>query len=179
MKQHFAKLFLAATFLFGMASQSQAAIITSHFLNLGGNHWTVDLSLTNNDLTQGVNEFTVYFSESLFSNLTVLNSPVHWDGLVAQPDVNLASPGFFDAYNSQALALGKTQSGFTVGFTLAGQENPSALPFDLLDDNFQIIASGNSLNAQVGEPSLLGLILLGIFSLSWRRVFNRNLNAKS
>ena len=169
MKQYFARWFFVLTFFSSFASHAQAALITSRFANIGGDNWTVDLSLNNTDLNQGINEFTVYFSESLFSNLIVISNPAAWDSLVAQSDMALAVPGFFDAYNSQALALGKTQSGFTIGFTFAGQQTPSSLPFDLIDDNFQVIASGTTAAATLGEPSAFMLLLIGTMLLLAQR----------
>lgn len=164
MKQHFCKKIFSVFVLFICAiSSAQAALITSNFSDLGSNQWSVDLTLTNNSDAAGINEFTVYFSELLFSNLSVLASPQAWDSFVAQPDLFLGSPGFFDSYNSQALTLGSTQSGFTIGFTFLGQGAPGSLSFDALDADFNLLSSGATSNAptRVPEPSAVLLMLLG------------------
>ena len=173
MKQHFARWLFILTFFSSVAGHAQAALITSHFEKVGGNNWRVDLSINNNDLAQGINEFTLYFSESQYSNLAVISNPAAWDSIVAQPDTALAAPGFFDTYNAQALALGETQSGFTLAFSFSGQQIPSSLPFDLIDDNFQVIASGTTAAARLDEPAafmllLMGMVLLVILRKSWR-----------
>jgi hypothetical protein len=164
MKQPIVKKIFSILLFFTCAINSaHAALITSNFSDLGSNQWSVDLTLNNNSDAAGINEFTVYFSELLFSNLSVLTSPQAWDSFVAQPDVFLSSPGFFDSYNPQALALGDTQAGFTIGFTFLGQGAPGALAFDIIGEDFLPTSSGTSTNAptHVPEPSALVLMLLG------------------
>lgn len=164
MKQHFFKKIFALFILCAAAINSaQAALITSNFSDLGGNQWTVDLTLTNDSDAAGINEFTVYFSELLFSNLSIINSPSAWDSLVVQPDLFLNSAGFFDSFNPTALALGNSQSGFTVGFTFLGQGAPGALSFDALDADFNLLSSGATSNApaRVSEPSAFLLMIFG------------------
>jgi len=163
------KIFLSLVF-FCVIQSTQAALISSQFSDLGGNNWTVDLTLTNNSESAGINEFTLYFSESLYANLSVVSSPSSWDSFVAQPDLFLASPGFFDAYNPIGLSLGAVQSGFKIGFTFLGQGAPGELPFDIIGADFQPVSSGTStvVAAQVVEPSALWLMLAGILVLAAR-----------
>ncbi|GGY88274.1 hypothetical protein GCM10011613_36650 [Cellvibrio zantedeschiae] len=171
MKQHFLKIFSTFVIFLCTINAAQAALITSNFSDLGGNQWTVDLTLTNDSNAAGINEFTVYFSELLFANLSVVNSPAAWDSFVAQPDLFLNSSGFFDSYSPIALALGSSQGGFTVGFTFLGQGAPGALAFNVLDGNFQLLSSGSTSNApaRVAEPSALWLMILGGLFLLARR----------
>lgn len=171
MKQHFLKTFFSGLILLCAFSSAQAALITSNFSDLGSNKWSVDLTLTNNTDAAGINEFTVYFSETLFSNLEVLSSPSAWDSFVAQPDLFLASPGFFDSYNPIALALGGSQGGFKIGFTFLGQGAPGALSFDIIGEDFQPTSSGTStvVTTQVPEPSVFWLMLAGCVVLVARR----------
>lgn len=173
MKQHLFKKIIALFILCAAAINSaQAALITSNFSDLGSNQWTVDLTLTNDSDAAGINEFTIYFSELLFSNLSIINSPSAWDSLVVQPDLFLGSSGFFDSYNPIALALGSSQSGFTVGFTFIGQGAPGALSFDALDADFNLLSSGATSTAptQVSEPSAFLLMSLGfVFLVLGRR----------
>lgn len=166
------KTFFSGFLLLCAINSAQAAIITSQFSDLGSNQWTVDLSLTNDSDAAGINEFTVYFSESLFANLSIMASPSNWDSLIAQPDSFLASPGFFDAYNPVALALGSAQSGFKIGFTFLGQGAPAALPFDIIGADFQPTSSGTStvVSSQVAEPSAVWLMLAGLVVVAARRL---------
>lgn len=163
----FKKIFFAIIVGVCAINSAQAALITSHFSDHGSNQWTVDLTLTNDNHVAGINEFTVYFSELLFSNLSIISSPQSWDSFVAQPDLFLGSQGFFDTYNPLALALGESQTGFTISFTFLGQGTPDALSFDALDDNFNLISSGSTTNAatRVPEPSVFLLMLMGFSML--------------
>lgn len=175
MKQHYICILSACIFLLATASWAEAALVTAHFTDAGNNQWMLDLSLVNSDLEQGANEFSVYFSESLFSNLAIIASPATWDSLVAQPDTYLASSGFFDSYSPQPLALGKTQSGFKLAFTFLGNGAPQPLVFDIFDNNFQIIASGNTV--QTPEPFSLSLFFTGVFMAGAARL-TRNCRRK-
>ena len=165
------KIFSAIVILVCMASPAKAALITTNFSDLGSNQWTVDLTLANNSDNAGINEFSVYFSELFFSNLSIITSPQAWDSLVFQPDLFLGSTGVFDSYNPQALAFGSTQAGFTLVFTFLGQGAPSALPFDIIGADFLPTSSGTSTNptVSVAEPSSALLMLLGCVLLGWSR----------
>jgi len=153
---------------------ARAAIITGELTDLGNSQWSLDLALTNNDAA-GINEFSIYFSEVLFSNLQIVSTPSGWDSIVAQPDMFLNSAGFFDSYNPLALLQGHSQSGFSLRFTYVGQGLPSELPFDIFADNFQWLSSGVSSPAlaSVAEPAPLVLLLLGLLGVARvRRVRN-------
>jgi hypothetical protein len=172
--QLFKKIFSALIVLVCMSSQANAALITSNFSDLGSNQWSVDLSLTNDRDAAGINEFTVYFSETLFANLSVISSPADWDGFVAQSDLSLGWPGFFDSYNPLGLGLGNSQSGFKIGFTFLGQGTPSPLAFDIIGADFLPTSSGTSTNvtSKVPEPATGVLMLVGCVILGLRRRVN-------
>ncbi len=174
MNKHF--IFKTITYLLlcmSMAS-ARAAIITGELTDLGSSQWSLDLTLTN-DGAQGINEFSVYFSEALFSNLQLLSTPSDWDSIVAQPDIFLSSAGFFDSYNPLALLQGQSQSGFSLSFTYLGQGLPSELSFDIFADHFQWLSSGvsNPALASVAEPAPIALLLLGLLCVARiRRIHN-------
>jgi hypothetical protein len=173
MNKHFIfKAFTCLLLCIGMAN-AHAAIITGELTDLGSNQWTLDLALTNNDAA-GINEFSLYFSEALFSNLQILATPSGWDSIVAQPDIFLSSAGFFDSYNPLALLTGQSQSGFSLSFTYLGQGLPSELAFDIFADNFQWLSSGvsNPGIASVAEPAPLVLFLLGLACVARTRRVN-------
>lgn len=148
-------------------ANAQATAITGELADLGSNQWSLDLTLTNDGL-QSINEFSVYFSETLFSNLQILSTAAGWDSIVAQPDIFLSSAGFFDSYNPFALLQGQSQSGFRVSFTYLGQGLPNELPFDIFADNFQWLSSGvsNPALASVAEPAPGVLLMLGLFCVA-------------
>lgn len=174
MKQSFfAKCAFALCLIMSMMG-AKAAIITGELTELGANQWSLELTLTNNDAA-AINEFSLYFSETLFSNLQVLNSPAGWDSFVAQPDSFLASAGFFDSYNPLALLNGQSQGGFGLSFTYLGQGLPSELAFDIFADNFQWLSSGvsNPTLAKVAEPAPLVLLLAGLACIARARRVRR------
>ena len=162
--------FFALCFTFCIVLETRAAVITSHFEHVSDQQWTLDLALKNDTDTLGIHEFTIYFPEFLFSDLTLLASPASWDSIVAQPDSFLNSPGFFDSYNLNGLALGKTQSGFRLSLTYLGLGEPEPLAFDIIDENFLPSASGFSHNVSaVPESSVLLMFSLGWVLIVFRR----------
>lgn len=169
----FAKCCAALCLILAMAG-AQAAIITGQLTDLGASEWSLNLSITNNDAA-GINEFSIYFSENVFSDLHILASPTGWDSIVAQPDVLLASAGFFDSYNPLALLQGQSQSGFSVSFTYLGEGAPSQLSFDIFADNFQWLSSGvsNPVLASVAEPAPLILLVCGLICVARTRRIRR------
>lgn len=151
------RLFALVLFISGALPHAHAAVVTTNYANLGNNLWTVDLALVNDSDAAGINQFTVYFSPSTFSALSVLASPPGWDSFVAQSDAALAAPGFFDSFNPQALTYGRAQAGFTVAFTLMGQGAPGHLAFDIVGRDFSATSSG--VTTSVPEPSAALLLL--------------------
>lgn len=162
--QRLCALVLLVLLLPGALPHASAAIVTTHFAELGNNLWTVDLALTNDSDAAGINQFTVYFSPSTFAALSVQATPALWDSFVAQSDAALAAPGFFDSFNPQALAFGSAQAGFRVGFTFLGQGAPGQLAFDIVGPDFSATSSGMTValqqpSASVPEPAAALLLL--------------------
>lgn len=158
------RLFALVLLVAGALPVASAAIVTTHYTNLAGSLWSVDLALTNDVDAAGINEFTVYFAPSMFAALTVQGTPAGWDSFVAQPDAALAAPGFFDSFRAQALPLGSMQAGFQVGFTFLGQGTPGQLAFDIVGPDFVATSSGMTValqqpSAPVPEPSAALLML--------------------
>ena len=168
--RRFAVPVITSILLAGAIAQAQAAVITTKYLDLGNHHFSANLTLTNDSDAAGINEFTVYFDQGLFSGLSLLAAPAGWDNILAQPDKALASNGFFDSYLAQGLALGQKAS-FTLGFTYAGQIAPAALPFDIVGADFLPTSSGfTSLEAAaVPEPAPMALIGLAAALLVFQR----------
>jgi hypothetical protein len=144
---------------------------------LGGQTWQFDYTVTNDSEALTIDEFTIYFDRTLFGSLVIVGAPDVWDPLVAQPDLELPSDGFFDALAlAFGIAPGLSLSGFSVAFTFLGSGTPGSQPFDIVDpETFAVLASGvTSLAAQaVPEPGTLSLLLLAAFVAGAQRMRGR------
>lgn len=164
MKRFAALAVVAACCSLGLQS-AQATKIESQFTQLAGPTWTVEFTVTNDGTVPSVGEFTVFFDETLYSNLSVIASPLTWDSIAIQPDPGIPATGYFDSlvlYPEFALGKSQGQGGFKAGFTFLGGGKPDALPFSVVDGNFQTIESGvtlatlPSLVPEVGTMALFG-----------------------
>ena len=171
MKLHLLKqLILACTLVWSCTNTAHAALITTEFSELTGNQGTVDvqLILATGEKAEG---FSLQFSEELFSDLSIIFSPLQWESLVFQPD-NLLGSGLFDNFNSAGLISGSARIAFTyIGGALIDSSALPALNYELYNANFQVISSGTSTPAitSVPESSSFVLILLGLFALALHR----------
>lgn len=159
-QQMFAKLFSAIVILVCLASPARAALITTNFSDLVGNQGTVDiqLSLGNSEVVEG---FQVFFSENLFSNLSVVNSPVGWDSLILS---SVQGPSIFDSFNFLGLEKGVAK----LSFTYLGQTPIQELNYEFYNGNFDVTGSGVAANVKtpVPESSGLMLVLLGLLAIA-------------
>lgn len=156
--------------LAALSLQAHAAVIGSACTPLGGHQWSVAFEVSNDGAPASIGGFTVYVDEALFSGLSVLDSPAGWDGLVAQPDAALPAAGFFDALSFDAgddLLAGDVLGDFRVAFTCLGAAAPGALPFDIVDRGFNVLACGLTVPSVVGpqpvpEPPLAALVAVAL-----------------
>ena len=160
-----------------LAKASVVSGITSTYTPLGGNQWSLELNVANLGEPTPISEFTIYFSERHFTNLSLTGHPSTWDTIVIQPDLGIPAPGFLDGLvldTSNALGIGTGQGGFALTFALLGPDQPFSLPFDLFDENLAPIGSGFttvSINGVPGvgavpEPRSVWLVLLGLVGAS-------------
>ncbi|WP_039913373.1 hypothetical protein [Cellvibrio mixtus] len=166
MKRHFfSSIIFILSMLAGVTNSAQAALITTNFSALAGNQGTVDIQL-NLGTGETIEGFSLYFSEELFSDLSIVFSPLAWDSVVFQPD-SLLGAGLFDSFNPAGLITGSAR----IAFTFIGSGALPALNYDLYNADFQIIESGVSTPAgtSVSESSSLALILSGLFALALHR----------
>ncbi|RZL06807.1 MAG: PEP-CTERM sorting domain-containing protein [Rubrivivax sp.] len=148
---------------------AKAASMDAVYQWLGGTDWQVAFTLHADGTPASVSEFSVYFPETSFSALTLQASPAAWDSLVVQPDTALASAGYLDGLlpaPTPGLTAGQSQSGWVVRFSYLGAGQPGALNFDILDENFAVVASG--VTAVVPEPAQYALLLAGALALGLR-----------
>lgn len=158
------RLALALAIAISTLTAANATQVTASFTQVSGASWTVDFAATNDGTPEVLSGFTVYFSESLFADLTLEASPATWDSIVIEPDLALPSAGFLDTFAidpGDALTLGQTQDGFRVGFTFSGSGAPPMLPFDIVDRDFNVLFSGTT-TAPIPEPATALLLLLGL-----------------
>lgn len=166
----FKKISLLFTLLLCVINPSKAALITTQFSDLIDNEGTVDINLTLNS-GETFSGFSLYFSETVFSNLAIISSPAEWDSIVIQPDLLLGA-GLFDSYNPAGLASGFARVSFTYLATTPFQ----SLAYDFFDADFQVLASGTSTNVttSVPESSSFILLLLGLIALGLRQFARRS-----
>lgn len=159
------KLLLATIASLTWALGAQAAVIHSTYTFQGSNSWTVQFTVVNNGDPAPIHEFSVYFSESLFTNLSLGTSPASWDSLVIQPDTALPASGYLDALvldSADALAGGQSQAGFSLNFDYLGAGSPGPLAFDVFSEGFVLMSSGTTRLRDAGgtvpEPPSLALV---------------------
>lgn len=141
---------------------AQAALVTANFSQVAGSTWAVDIGIANSGTLPEIQAFTVYFSEALYADLVLTDSPAEWDSIVVEPDQAIPAAGFFDSFvldPLMALRPGDEQGGFRVEFTLIGAAAPDHLPFDIYDENFQVLESGMTVASVNGVPEPASILL--------------------
>jgi hypothetical protein len=146
-----------------------AASISYKVVNLSGNTWQyqytpTDLSFTN---LQG---FTVFFDQNEYGPLSNPVANSDWDLMTADPDLTLASSGFFDAL---ATVMNPSMASFTVDFVYHGAGTPGPQPWEVYSlDPLQVLNSGETVPISgVPEPRTSVLAALGcaLLALGLRR----------
>ena len=157
-------------------SIGHAAVVNVVTTSLGGTSYSASVSVTNDGTPTLLTGFTLFFSETQYSNLVLTGSPGTWDALVIQPDVGIPAAGFLDSFvidPANALANGQSIAGFNMTFNFLGQGAPSALPFDIVDFNFNVVTSGAANvtrfvptpGGNVPEPGTLWLLAAGALGI--------------
>ena len=116
--------------------------------------------------------FQIFFDYMLYSNLEDPPPLVNldWDPIVFQPDLGLPDDGIYDA-----LALVDNPSladPFTVSFVWLGAGSPGTQLYEIYNENFDIIATGET--TVIPEPTTIILLGSGLLSLAGlrRKIFS-------
>jgi hypothetical protein len=135
------------------------AQVTYTATDISGETWQYDYTI-NNPLLVPASEFTIFFNQNQFSNLSVLASPASWSSIVAQPDPGLPADGFFDTLSlTTGLLPGASQSGFSVQTTYSGTGTPGSQIFNIVDSvTFAILSLGETTSASSGGGGGGGLM---------------------
>lgn len=139
-------ILLGACAFLAIFRSATAATIFYEAQSLGGDSWQYTYSVTNDSLGVPLEEFTIYFDRTVYSNLAVTAIPSGWNGIVIQPDLELPADGFFDALaDGSGIAPGATVSEFSVSFDFIRPGEPAEQSFDVVDpDTFEVLESGNT-----------------------------------
>lgn len=156
---------LSAALLACMPALSQAAVVHSDYTLIAGNSWYADFTVVNDGSPAQITGFTIHFDESVFSSLSLVDSPATWNTLLIPTDLQLPAAGFLDSFvidGADAIGAGQSQGGFRVKFDHIPGGTPPALSFDINDPSFNVLFSGTTLVTAVPEPASVLLAALGL-----------------
>lgn len=155
---------------------ANATIINYSATALGGTHWRFDYSIHNDTLGKELDEFTIFFDENLFANLSNATGPSGWDLLLIQPDTAIPSAGFIDGLmTGGGIAIGEILGSFSLTFDYLGSGSPGSQQFSIVDPtSFNELDRGMTrLSSPPGVlplPDTLPLMLTGLGALAyWRQ----------
>lgn len=137
--------------------------------DLGAGRWEYTYDVYNNSLTEGIDEFTIWFGINSYDNLSIgISDPcvvANWNEVVWQPEPFLGDDGGYDALATGLdIAIGQNVSGFAVSFDWLGTGNPGSQFYEIIDPaDYSTIYSGQT----VPEPTTV--ILFGIGGLALLR----------
>ncbi len=170
------KSIVAIIFMFSI-SYANAGIIKSELVSLSGNTYQYNFNIINDDLSAGIEWFSIYFDYTLYENLSWVSSPADWDTIIFQPDPLLPDDGIFDSLAlATPIALGDSLSGFSMSFDWLGATAPPASgnPFEIYNSNFDLLGSGFTSTVTVPpntipEPNMILLFVLTLAFLKTRK----------
>jgi hypothetical protein len=159
----------AAILMSVLASNAYCVSISYEMNMLGGNRYEFSYTVLNDTLSVDIEEFTIFFEEGLYDNLTVTTSPLNWDPFVINPDPLIPDDGFYDALAIfSGISPGDQLGNFSVNFDWLGTGSPGAQYFEIINPfSFDVLASGNTeiavtASAPVPEPSTILLFASGL-----------------
>jgi len=163
------------SFSIALISSAHATVVSYTLTNLGGNDFSAEFSVTNDTLGIPIEEFTIFFPVGDYENISILSSPLDWDGIEIQPDPGIPDDGFADWLALGApIAVDATLGGFVAAFTFLGSGMPGDFLFDVIDPNtFDILDSGTAVLASAPEVPLPGAVWLFVAGLIGLRQVRR------
>jgi len=131
--------------------------------DLGGGRWQYTYDVYNNSLTDGIDEFTIWFGIGSYDNLIIETGDPpasNWDEIVWDPDPFLGDDGGYDALASNLdIGTGEHVYGFAVSFDWLGTGDPGSQYYEIIDpDDFSTIDSGWT----TPEPGSFLILLAGV-----------------
>jgi outer membrane autotransporter protein len=158
--------------LLASATVSHSVLATSldyEASNVGGNTWQYTYTVNNNSLPVAIENFTVNFDQTLYSNLTPVSNPAGWNITSIQPDPLLPNDGVYDALATNGgIAQGQKTTGFILRFNYLGANTPGAQGFQVFDViNFSQLDSGTTTKLANALPQLKGEIHADLLAASF------------
>ena len=142
---------------------TETKIVYSTAYDSGLDRWEYTYDVYNLDLTEEIEEFTVWFGIGDYDNLAIETVDpcivANWDEIVWQPEPFLGDDGGYDALAQNLnIAIGENVYGFAVSFDWLGTGDPGSQFYEIIDPgDFSTIDSGWT----VPEPATLCLLVLG------------------
>lgn len=138
---HVLKWALVGVLAASAAMSARATTVTYDLNFVSGTTWQYEFSVSNNTLSGDIEELTIYFDLSAFTNLLAVAAPADWDPIVVQPDTNLPQDGFFDwAALAGGVVPGQSLGLFRVKVDFSGGGAPAGPRFEVVDpDNFSAL----------------------------------------
>ncbi|MFH2091141.1 MAG: hypothetical protein ABIJ31_02150 [Pseudomonadota bacterium] len=152
-----------SAFSFGNAEAITINYTTTNLADGGtGDLWQYDYTVSDYSFSE-FDEFTILFDYNLYDLLSSLNTLPDWDIYTLQSDPGIQEDG---VYGSMALTENASSGVFCVSFIWLGSNNtPGAQPFEIYDENFEIISQGfteSSPLEPVPEPGTKCLFFVGL-----------------
>ena len=148
---------------------AQASTISYTTTYLGGVQWRYDYLIHNSKPTP-LQEFTIFFNDGMYENLTSVGKVANWDVLTIQPDGALPAAGFYDGLAlGGGIAFMNSLGGFAIAFDYLAGGTPGGQLFTVSDPlTLNIIEQGITVDlAAVPLPSTVWLIFAGALALAW------------
>lgn len=164
---------LAGFSLLLASSQLQATTVNYTVTDLGLGLWEYEYTITNDSLATDIEEFTIFFDDTLFGTLGTPGqpngiAPIGWDPLVVQEPTIFNGDGFYDALAlGPRIAPGATLGGFSLQVVFDGLDTPGSNRFQVIEP-FTFASIGPeimTMPAVVPVPAaiwLFGSALLGL-----------------
>ena len=156
-----------------LATSAKATLIEFTATNVGANTYELVYDITNDDVAVGLEEISVFYDWSVFTNISVTTSFIDWDIIAIQGDSFFGDDGFVDALTfGSAINLGDTFTNFmTVTLDCFACDFTAGQYFEVLNPNtFSVLSSGMTINnstppVDVPEPISFGLFISALFFL--------------